>query len=84
MLAWEPGWVSSNVPTRWGTGSTWENVAFFDFKNEMLKHGGMDFLNDNNGKVTFLVDVPGAGADTAGDLPDQNAGCPELSPASWL
>ena len=64
VLAWEPGWVSSNVPTRWGTGSTWENVAFFDFKNEMLKHGGMDFLNDNNGKVTFLVDVPGAGADT--------------------
>lgn len=64
VLAWEPEWVSSNVTTRWGNGSTWENVAFFDFKNEMLLHGGMDFLNDNNGKVTFMVDVPCAIADT--------------------
>lgn len=61
VLAWEPEWVSSDKKTRWGTGSSWENAAFFDFNNEVLLHGGMDFLNDESGLVTFTVDMSGAG-----------------------
>ncbi|MBM6992541.1 MAG: glycosyl hydrolase 53 family protein [Prevotella sp.] len=66
VLAWEPGWVSSTNETLWGTGSNWENVAFFDFNNELLPHGGMDFLNDNNGLVTFTVDMTAAGESAKG------------------
>lgn len=66
VLAWEPEWVSSTNVTLWGVGSNWENVAFFDFDNELLPHGGMEFLNDNNGKVTFSVDMSAAGSGAKG------------------
>mgnify|MGYP004598315055 FL=1 len=66
VLAWEPEWVSSQKRTRWGVGSSVENAAFFDFNNEVLLNGGMDFLNDNNGRVTFSVDMSGAGENKKG------------------
>ena len=66
VLAWEPGWVSSTNVTLWGVGSNWENVTFFDFDNELFTHGGIDFLNDNNGKVTFSVDMTAAGSSAKG------------------
>jgi len=66
VLAWEPEWVSSTNVTLWGTGSNWENVAFFDFSNELLPHCGIEFFNDNNGRVTFNVDMTAAGSDAKG------------------
>jgi arabinogalactan endo-1,4-beta-galactosidase len=30
VLYWEPGWISTPCKTLWGTGSHWENAAFFD------------------------------------------------------
>ncbi|AWW00473.1 glycoside hydrolase family 53 protein [Arcticibacterium luteifluviistationis] len=30
VIYWEPAWVNSNCKTQWGTGSHWENAAFFD------------------------------------------------------
>ena len=60
VLVWEPGWVSSANATLWGTGSNWENVTFFDFNRELLQHGGIDFLNDDNCRVTFKVDMANA------------------------
>lgn len=66
VLAWEPGWVSSTNKTLWGIGSNWENVAFFDFNNRLLPHGGIEFLNDNSGLVTFSVDMTSAGANAKG------------------
>lgn len=32
MVYWEPAWVSTECKTRWGTGSNWENAAWFDFE----------------------------------------------------
>jgi arabinogalactan endo-1,4-beta-galactosidase len=38
VIYWEAAWVSSTCKTQWGTGSHWENAAFFDAgnKNEAL------------------------------------------------
>lgn len=59
VIAWEPAWVSAGNITLWGTGSNWENVAFFDFNNALLKPGGVEFLSDNNVEVTFKVNMAG-------------------------
>lgn len=32
VVYWEPAWVSTQCKTRWGTGSNWENAAWFDLK----------------------------------------------------
>ncbi|KAA3702837.1 arabinogalactan endo-1,4-beta-galactosidase [Bacteroides salyersiae] len=58
VIVWEPEWVSTpNQTTLWGAGSNWENVAFFDFNNNLLKPGGVDFLSEDNVEVTFKVDM---------------------------
>lgn len=36
VVYWEPAWVSTKCKTRWGTGSSWENAAFFDFKGKAV------------------------------------------------
>lgn len=44
VLYWEPTWVSSGCYTQWGQGSHQEHAAFFDFNNEALPGGGLDWL----------------------------------------
>ncbi|MFZ1703611.1 MAG: glycosyl hydrolase 53 family protein [Saprospiraceae bacterium] len=36
VFYWEPAWISSPLKDQWGTGSSWENNAFFDFENRLL------------------------------------------------
>lgn len=59
VIAWEPAWVSASNVTLWGVGSNWENVAFFDFSNALIKPGGVDFLSENNVEVKFRVKMTG-------------------------
>jgi arabinogalactan endo-1,4-beta-galactosidase len=43
VVYWEPAWVSTECKTRWGTGSNWENAAWFDLRtHEALP--AFDFL----------------------------------------
>jgi arabinogalactan endo-1,4-beta-galactosidase len=43
VVYWEPAWVSTSCKTRWGTGSNWENAAWFDLhRHEALP--AFDFL----------------------------------------
>src|SRR6056297_209000 len=42
VMVWEPAWITSNMKDLWGTGSSWENNAFFDFEGEL--HRGIDFM----------------------------------------
>ncbi|MDZ7758005.1 glycoside hydrolase family 53 protein [Rhodohalobacter sp.] len=35
VMVWEPAWITSNMKDLWGTGSSWENNAFFDFNGEL-------------------------------------------------
>jgi arabinogalactan endo-1,4-beta-galactosidase len=36
IMYWEPAWISSKLNDGWGTGSSWENNAFFDFNGNVL------------------------------------------------
>lgn len=43
IMYWEPEWISSKMKDRWGTGSSWENMALFDFQGNTLP--AMDYMN---------------------------------------
>ncbi|HPH47213.1 MAG TPA: glycosyl hydrolase 53 family protein [Chryseolinea sp.] len=42
VVYWEPAWITSNLKDLWGTGSTWENCAFFDFDGNKIK--GIEYM----------------------------------------
>jgi arabinogalactan endo-1,4-beta-galactosidase len=43
VVYWEPAWISTSCKTRWGTGSNWENAAWFSLdRHEALP--AFDFL----------------------------------------
>ena len=45
MIYWEPAWVTTACETQWGVGSSWENAGFFDFNNDLIEEGGIQFLS---------------------------------------
>ena len=49
VVYWEPAWVSSNCYTQWGQGSHQEHATFFDFENNLMIPGGIEFLSYNYG-----------------------------------
>lgn len=44
VMYWEPAWVSSNCFTPWGQGSHQEHATFFDFENQLLLPGGIEWM----------------------------------------
>ncbi len=42
IMYWEPAWITSSLQDEWGTGSSWENNAFFDFTGNALP--ALDFM----------------------------------------
>jgi arabinogalactan endo-1,4-beta-galactosidase len=42
VIYWEPAWISCEMKDLWGTGSSWENNAFFDFEGNVVQ--GMDYM----------------------------------------
>ncbi|MEO7989416.1 MAG: glycosyl hydrolase 53 family protein [Chryseolinea sp.] len=42
VVYWEPAWITSNLKDKWGTGSTWENCAFFDYTGNKIK--GIEYM----------------------------------------
>ncbi len=42
IMYWEPAWITSPMHDRWGSGSSWENAALFDFEGNVLP--GMGFM----------------------------------------
>jgi arabinogalactan endo-1,4-beta-galactosidase len=36
VIYWEPAWISSQMKDLWGSGSAWENSAFYDFEGNTL------------------------------------------------
>lgn len=43
VVYWEPAWVATRCKTRWGTGSNWENAAWFDYERHNALPA-MDFM----------------------------------------
>ena len=81
---WEPFWVSASNKTLWGVGSNWENATFFDFNNNLLPHSAIEAYGDYNVKVTFEVDMYGAGSSAkgyvTGDFTDDGFGHWQIIP----
>jgi arabinogalactan endo-1,4-beta-galactosidase len=48
IVYWEPAWITSSAKDLWGTGSSWENCALFDFDGNTTT--GFDFMTS---KYTF-------------------------------
>ncbi|NNF21873.1 MAG: hypothetical protein HKN67_08020, partial [Saprospiraceae bacterium] len=44
VIYWEPAWVSSPCYTQWGQGSHQEHATFFDFDNNLLIPGGIEWM----------------------------------------
>jgi arabinogalactan endo-1,4-beta-galactosidase len=42
IMYWEPAWITSPMKDRWGSGSSWENAALFDFDGNVLP--GMGYM----------------------------------------
>lgn len=36
MIYWEPAWISTSMPDKWGTGSSWDNCTLFDWNGNAL------------------------------------------------
>ena len=36
IMYWEPAWITSPMRDRWGTGSSWDNAAYFDATGNTL------------------------------------------------
>ncbi|RCW39302.1 glycosyl hydrolase 53 family protein [Marinilabilia salmonicolor] len=45
VIYWEPAWISSGMKDLWGTGSSWENCALFDFEGNVTE--AADYLEVN-------------------------------------
>lgn len=43
VFYWEPAWITSNLKDLWGTGSSWENNALFDFEGNA--HTGFEYMS---------------------------------------
>jgi arabinogalactan endo-1,4-beta-galactosidase len=37
VIYWEPAWITSGMKDFWGTGSSWENCALFDFTGNVTE-----------------------------------------------
>jgi arabinogalactan endo-1,4-beta-galactosidase len=45
IMYWEPAWISSPMKDLWGTGSSWENNALFDFNGNAMP--AMGYMTHN-------------------------------------
>ncbi|MGA0258272.1 MAG: glycosyl hydrolase 53 family protein [Saprospiraceae bacterium] len=55
---WEPCWVSSTCFTQWGQGSHQEHATFFDFDNNLLAPGGIEWMDYTYDFSTSTESVP--------------------------
>jgi len=47
VFYWEPAWITSDLKDLWGTGSSWENNALFNFVGNA--HTGFDYMSFDYG-----------------------------------
>ncbi len=45
VIYWEPAWISTPCSTRWGVGSHWDNVTFFDAHDDNRALQAFDFFD---------------------------------------
>ena len=52
VIYWEPSWVSTPCSTQWGQGSHQEHATFFDFENNLLLPGGIEWMEYDYGFIS--------------------------------
>ncbi len=52
VIYWEPSWVSTPCSTQWGQGSHQEHATFFDFENNLLLPGGIEWMEYDYGLIS--------------------------------
>ncbi len=52
VIYWEPSWVSTDCWNQWNQGSHQEHATFFDFENDLLVPGGIEWMEHDYGIVT--------------------------------
>jgi arabinogalactan endo-1,4-beta-galactosidase len=55
VVYWEPAWVSSSCFTQWGQGSHQEHATFFDFENNLLIPGGIEWMNYDYADINTAI-----------------------------
>lgn len=58
VVYWEPAWVSSDCYTQWGQGSHQEHATFFDFENNLLLPGGIEFMSQEYNLTSSIKERP--------------------------
>jgi arabinogalactan endo-1,4-beta-galactosidase len=74
---WEPAWLSTACPTRWGQGSHWENATLFDFDGAL--HAGADYLGAEYDQLVVPGGAPSVVEDATGDTDDPDADLTEVT-----
>jgi len=46
LIYWEPAWITTKCKTQWGTGSHWENGAFFDASKKNTTLPAFNFFRE--------------------------------------
>lgn len=54
---WEPSWVSTDCFNQWDQGSHQEHATFFDFSNDLLIPGGIQWMEYDYG-LTSIEEAP--------------------------
>ena len=54
VIYWEPSWVSTTCWNQWDQGSHQDHATFFDFDNNLLQPGGIDFMNHDYSFATSV------------------------------
>ena len=57
VVYWEPFWVSSVCFTQWGQGSHQEHATYFDFDNNLIQPGGIDWMSFDYGLNTSTIEL---------------------------
>ncbi len=58
VIYWEPAWVSTPCRTQWAQGSHFENNTFFNFDNNLLIPGGIEWMQHSY-SVSSLDNIKG-------------------------
>lgn len=58
LIYWEPAWQSSPCYTPWGQGSHLENASFFDFDNELILPGGIEWMQQDYLSSSSVLSIP--------------------------
>lgn len=59
VIYWESAWVSSPCFTQWGKGSHQEHATFFDFQQNLIDTGGIQWMSHEYNSTVSIQSIAG-------------------------